>query len=199
MPLILSDEQPMLDEAADGFLSEHAPIAHLRKLRDSHDPDGVSRDLWRSFGEMGFAGVLIPEDHGGSGLGAVEAGVVAEALGRTLTPSPFLASGVLAADGPEGRVGRAAGGLAAEDRGGRGHGLAGRGRGPASTRPHRIRTTRRALRQRLQAERSQGLRAGRPCRRRPDRGGAHLGRGHGRPDPVPGRPEDGGAARSSAP
>jgi hypothetical protein len=97
MPLILTEEQTMLKEAADGFLNEHAPIAHLRKLRDSKDADGVSRDLWRAFGEMGFAGVIIPEEHGGSGLGAVEAGVMAEALGRTLTPSPFLGSGVLSA------------------------------------------------------------------------------------------------------
>jgi len=97
MPLILTEEQTMLKEAADGFLRENAPIAHLRKLRDSRDPDGVSRELWRAFGEMGFAGVVIPEEHGGSGLGAVEAGVVAEALGRTLTPSPFMGSGVLAA------------------------------------------------------------------------------------------------------
>jgi acyl-CoA dehydrogenase len=97
MSLILSEEQAMLKEAADGFLAETAPIAHLRKLRDARDPDGVSRDLWRAFGEMGFAGVVIPEEHGGSGLGAVEAGVVAEALGRTLTPSPFLGSGVLSA------------------------------------------------------------------------------------------------------
>ena len=97
MPLILTEEQTMLKEAADGFLNEHAPIAHLRKLRDSRDADGVSRDLWRAFGEMGFAGVIIPEEHGGSGLGAVEAGVMAEALGRTLTPSPFLGSGVLSA------------------------------------------------------------------------------------------------------
>ena len=97
MPLILTEEQAMLKEAADGFLNEHAPIAHLRKLRDSRDADGVSRELWRAFGEMGFAGVLIPEEYGGSGLGAVEAGVVAEALGRTLAPSPFMGSGVLAA------------------------------------------------------------------------------------------------------
>lgn len=97
MPLILTDEQQMLAEAAEGFLNEQAPIAHLRKLRDDRDPDGVSRDLWRAFGEMGFSGVLIPEDRGGSGLGAVEAGVVAEALGRTLTPSPFLSSAVLSA------------------------------------------------------------------------------------------------------
>ena len=97
MPLILTDEQQMLAEAADGFLAENAPIAHLRKLRDARDPDGLSRDLWRGFGEMGFSGVLIPEEQGGSGLGAVEAGVVAEALGRTLTPSPFLSSAVLSA------------------------------------------------------------------------------------------------------
>ncbi len=97
MPLILTEEQTMLKEAADGFLAERAPIAQLRKLRDSRDPDGVSRELWRAFGEMGFAGVVIPEAHGGSGLGAVEAGVMAEALGRTLTPSPFMGSSVLAA------------------------------------------------------------------------------------------------------
>lgn len=97
MPLILTEEQTLLQDAADGFLNDHAPIAHLRKLRDSRDADGVSRDLWRAFGEMGFAGVVIPEADGGSGLGAVEAGVVAESLGRTLTPSPFMGSSVLAA------------------------------------------------------------------------------------------------------
>lgn len=97
MPLILTQEQTMLQEAADGFLAEQAPIAHLRKLRDDRDPDGVSHALWRAFGEMGFAGVIIPEAHGGLGLGAVEAGVIAESLGRTLTPSPFMGSAVLSA------------------------------------------------------------------------------------------------------
>ncbi|ASE40864.1 acyl-CoA dehydrogenase family protein [Brevundimonas vesicularis] len=97
MPLILTEEQTMLQDAADGFLNERAPIAHLRKLRDERDADGVSRDLWRAFGEMGFAGVIIPEALGGMGLGAVEAGVIAESLGRTLTPSPYLGSSILAA------------------------------------------------------------------------------------------------------
>ncbi|KAK0358511.1 hypothetical protein LTR94_035144, partial [Friedmanniomyces endolithicus] len=46
---------------------------------------------------MGFSSVVIPEEDGGSGLGAVEAGVIAESLGRTLTPSPFMGSSVLAA------------------------------------------------------------------------------------------------------
>ncbi len=97
MPLILTEEQTMLQDAADGFLNENAPIAHLRKLRDERDADGVSRDLWRAFGEMGFAGVIIPEALGGMGLGAVEAGVIAESLGRTLTPSPYLGSSILSA------------------------------------------------------------------------------------------------------
>ena len=46
---------------------------------------------------MGWAGILVPQDYGGLGLGHVEAGVVAEELGRTLTPSPFLSTAVLAA------------------------------------------------------------------------------------------------------
>ena len=46
---------------------------------------------------MGFAGLLVPENFGGSGLGCVEAGVVMEEIGRTLMPSPFLATAVLAA------------------------------------------------------------------------------------------------------
>ncbi|MBN8551700.1 MAG: acyl-CoA dehydrogenase family protein [Caulobacterales bacterium] len=97
MPLILTEEQAMLAEAAGGFLAEQAPLSSLRALRDTRDPDGLSRELWRGFGEMGLAGVIIPESYGGSGLGAVEAGVVAEAVGRALAPSPFLSTGLLAA------------------------------------------------------------------------------------------------------
>lgn len=97
MPLILTEEQTMLQDAVNGILNDHAPVSHLRALRDSRDADGVSRDLWHQFGEMGFAGVIIPEADGGSGLGAVEAGVIAEGLGRTLTPSPYMASAILSA------------------------------------------------------------------------------------------------------
>ncbi|MEA2885858.1 MAG: hypothetical protein QOD11_218, partial [Bradyrhizobium sp.] len=53
--------------------------------------------LWRSFAEMGFSGLLVPDEFGGSGLGCVDAGVVMEEIGRTLMPSPFLSTAVLAA------------------------------------------------------------------------------------------------------
>jgi acyl-CoA dehydrogenase len=97
MPLVLNDEQNMLRDHARGFLTKNAPIAHLRQLRDSKDPIGFSRPLWKEFVDLGWAGILVPADYGGLGLGYVEAGVVMEELGRTLTPSPFLSTAVVAA------------------------------------------------------------------------------------------------------
>jgi alkylation response protein AidB-like acyl-CoA dehydrogenase len=97
MALVLNEEQSMLRDSARGLISDKAPVSHLRQLRDSKDATGFSRDLWRSFAEMGFSGLLVPEEFGGSGLGCVEAGVVMEEIGRTLMPSPFLSTAVLAA------------------------------------------------------------------------------------------------------
>ena len=96
MALVLTEEQSMLRDSARGLISDKAPVAHLRQLRDSKDATGFSRELWKTFAEMGFSGLLVPEEFGGSGLGCVEAGVVMEEIGRTLMPSPFLSSAVLA-------------------------------------------------------------------------------------------------------
>jgi len=97
MALVLNEEQVMLRDNARGFLGKNAPIAHLRQLRDSRDAEGFSPRLWKSFAEMGWTGILIPQDFSGLGSGHVEAGVVMEELGRTLTPSPFLSTAILAA------------------------------------------------------------------------------------------------------
>src|SRR5947209_16780042 len=97
MALVLSEEQSMLRDSARGLIGDKAPVSHLRQLRDSKDATGFSRELWKSFAEMGFCGLWVPEDFGGSGLGCVEAGVVMEEIGRNLAPSPFLSSAVLAA------------------------------------------------------------------------------------------------------
>ena len=96
MPLVLTEEQSMLRDSARGLISDKAPVSHLRHLRDSKDETGFSRDIWKAFAEMGFSGLLVPESFGGSGLGHVEAGVVMEEIGRTLMPSPFLSTAVLA-------------------------------------------------------------------------------------------------------
>ena len=97
MALVLNEEQSMLRDSARGLISDKAPVAHLRKLRDTKDAAGYSRELWKTFAEMGFSGLLVPEEFGGSALGCVEAGVVMEEIGRTLMPSPFLSTAVLAA------------------------------------------------------------------------------------------------------
>jgi len=97
MALVLTEEQSMLRDSARGLISDKAPVSHLRQLRDTKDASGFSREHWKTFAEMGFSGLLVPEEFGGSGLGCVEAGVVMEEIGRTLMPSPFLSTAVLAA------------------------------------------------------------------------------------------------------
>ncbi len=102
MPLYLNEEQTMLRDTAKDFVAEHAPVSHLRALRDANDATGFSRDLWKQFAEMGLNGILIPEAQGGLGLGHVEAGVVLEEIGRNLSPSPFLTTAVAAVEALKG-------------------------------------------------------------------------------------------------
>jgi alkylation response protein AidB-like acyl-CoA dehydrogenase len=98
MALYLSEDQAMLKDTVAPFLAENAPVKHLRSLRDSKDPVGLSKDLWKQFAEMGFTGILVPEADGGLGMGHVEAGIVLEEIGRNLTPSPFLSTSVVAVE-----------------------------------------------------------------------------------------------------
>jgi alkylation response protein AidB-like acyl-CoA dehydrogenase len=86
----------MLRDSAQSFLAERAPVAHLRKLRDTHDAAGHSAPLWRGFGEQGYSATLVPEALGGLGLGVTEAALIAEQIGHTLAPTPFLSTAVLA-------------------------------------------------------------------------------------------------------
>ncbi len=95
MALILTEEQKMLQDAAKGFLASKAPVSALRKLRDVGHADGFDRSLWRDMAEQGFAGVLIPEEHGGAAFGFVGAGLIAEQMGRNLSVSPMLSSAIL--------------------------------------------------------------------------------------------------------
>ena len=95
MALVLHDEQRMVKDVADSFFAENAPVAELRRLRDSRDADGFNRDLWAKMAELGFVGVIIPEEYDGAGLGMVAAGLIQEAIGRNLSLSPFLSTSIL--------------------------------------------------------------------------------------------------------
>ncbi len=96
MSLILSDEQELIQQGAAEFLKEHAPVTHLRELRDKADAVGFSKSLWKQMAELGWTGIPFAEEFGGAGLGLAELGVVLEQCGRTLAPYPFLSTVVLA-------------------------------------------------------------------------------------------------------
>jgi alkylation response protein AidB-like acyl-CoA dehydrogenase len=98
MALVLTEEQELLQQTAREFVRAQAPVKYLRALRDTRDKTGFSLDLWKQMAEMGWAGILLPEEYGGSGLGYLELGVVLEECGRTLVPEPFLSTVVLGAE-----------------------------------------------------------------------------------------------------
>jgi alkylation response protein AidB-like acyl-CoA dehydrogenase len=94
---LLSDDQRLIEDTAREFLREEGSIARqLRHWRDTGCSDGFGTALWKQFGELGLTGICIPESAGGAGMGAVEAGLVLEEIGRNLTPSPFLTTAVAA-------------------------------------------------------------------------------------------------------
>jgi alkylation response protein AidB-like acyl-CoA dehydrogenase len=95
MGLILSDDQLMLKQTARSFLDEKSPVGRMRELRDSEDATGFSRALWKEMAEMGWPGIIFPEEFGGAGMAYGELGVVLEECGRVLAPEPFVSSVLL--------------------------------------------------------------------------------------------------------
>ncbi|NEW86001.1 acyl-CoA dehydrogenase [Rhodopseudomonas sp. WA056] len=91
-----SDDQKQLRDQARRFLAEKcSPKAVRAVLEGKADYD---RELWKGLAEMGFLGVAIPEEYGGTGAGHLELCVIAEELGRALAPVPFSSTVYLAAE-----------------------------------------------------------------------------------------------------
>jgi alkylation response protein AidB-like acyl-CoA dehydrogenase len=95
MDLTPSDEQRLLRESADRFVSETYTADHRRKI--ASEPLGFSADLWKQFAELGWLALPIAEAHGGLGGGAVEVGILMEAFGRGLVSEPYLSTVVIGA------------------------------------------------------------------------------------------------------
>lgn len=94
MTFILTEEQNMLREAARDYTSGELSLTYFRKQRDE-GKNGKDTAAWAAMAEMGWAGVLVPEDFGGSDFGYVGLGQVLESQGRTLAPSPLLQTALI--------------------------------------------------------------------------------------------------------
>lgn len=94
MALVLTEDQELLAQTARDFVRTNSPISRLRALRDGQDM-GFSPDVWQEMAQLGWAGILIPEEYGGAGMGLADLAVVLEAVGRNLAPEPFLSTVLL--------------------------------------------------------------------------------------------------------
>lgn len=97
MPLVMNEEQRLLQDTAAEFLAANSPITALRKLRDERDPLGYDPRLWQQMSELGWASIIVPEMYGGLEFGFLGLGIIMEACGRTLTASPLFATAVVGA------------------------------------------------------------------------------------------------------
>ena len=98
MEFTLDDDQQALAGTAAQFLADRAPSSWVREMVDGGGPDGsrTTPEFWQSLVDLGWVGLLVPEDNGGAGMGMLEMMVLLEAMGRLPLPGPFLSSAVLA-------------------------------------------------------------------------------------------------------
>ncbi len=85
-----TDEQTMLRQSARAFLAEASPASRVRGAMVSEL--GHDAELWRAVAALGWPGLVLPVEHGGSGLSPVELVFLMEELGRVLAPVPLLST-----------------------------------------------------------------------------------------------------------
>ena len=91
MDFELSDEQKMLQESVFRFV-EKSYTFKTRQNRATNE-NGFSPEVWKTFAEMGWLGVSVPEQFGGLGFSSIETAVIAEELGKGLVLEPYLMCG----------------------------------------------------------------------------------------------------------
>ena len=88
----LTEEQSMIQDQAKSWVTEQSSVQKFREMRDSGIETKFMPETWQEIVKMGWTGIIVPEQYGGSGLGYLTFGVVLEELGRQLTASPLFAS-----------------------------------------------------------------------------------------------------------
>jgi alkylation response protein AidB-like acyl-CoA dehydrogenase len=98
---VLTEEQTMLRDAAKAWSQESAPVSALRRLRNEDSKQTFDPAAWSEMGQMGWAGVVVPEAYEGSGFGYLGLGLILEETGKTLAASPLLSTALIGASALE--------------------------------------------------------------------------------------------------
>jgi len=88
-----SEEQEMLRQSARDFLAKESPMTYVRRMME--DDRGFTDEQWSKMADLGWMGLILPEQHGGSGLDFVDMVVVLEEMGRVVLPGPFFSTVIL--------------------------------------------------------------------------------------------------------
>lgn len=95
MAMVANEEQRIFQYSVREFCAATANVEQLRKLRDGADRIGYEPDVWVKMCELGWSGVLIPDQFGGTDMGMRTLGVVLEEIGVHLAPCPVLSTAIL--------------------------------------------------------------------------------------------------------
>ena len=88
-----TEEQELLRQSAADFLNNECPMSYVRQMME--DERGYADALWQKMAELGWMGLILPEQYGGSGLSLIDMVVVLEEMGRVVLPGPFFSTVVL--------------------------------------------------------------------------------------------------------
>ena len=89
----LNEEQSMLKTMARDFLSTEAPTTFVRQMMD--DEVGHSQELWKKMAELGWQGLVFPEEYGGAAMNFRDLTILCEEMGRAVMPGPFYSTVIL--------------------------------------------------------------------------------------------------------
>ena len=157
MDLGLSEEQELLKNSAREFLEKECPEEHVRAMEE--DDKGYSPALWKKMADLGWQGLMIPEEYGGAGFSFLDLCVLVEEFGRALVPGPFIPNADGNGDAHPRRHRRAEEEVPAEDRGRHGHPHVRDHGAKRPLGPRRLRNEGDGERQRLRAQRHEAVRA----------------------------------------
>src|SRR5436853_4107432 len=90
-----SEEEEMLRQSARDFLAKESPMTYVRQMME--DDRGFTDAQWKKMAELGWMGLILPEQYGGAGLNMVDLVVVLEEMGRVVMPGPFFSTVLLGA------------------------------------------------------------------------------------------------------